>query len=248
MFPLTHIVLAKQVLAKENPQTVLGSVFPDFAVFLKVGRNMAHEMGPDFFDFCCRYYPNHLDFALGILTHGTNLPGLDYYADEAYDGKDVGYCFQRAEKIAEKVREVCRLPENMALWKAHNFIEMSFEVLTAEKYPDIETRALASFPGKEESFCANVLSEYLDRPPADVFRMFQVVPEHFCFDGTDIPCMAKKYLDQLRRRHGIEADDVKGAAAIIEEGCDLVRLEYDSFMEFCQENVKKSLIPYLEQL
>ena len=248
MFPLTHIALAREVLGRENPQTILGSVFPDFAVFLGVGRNMAHEMGPDFFDFCLRYYPEHMDFALGILTHGTNLPGLDYFADEAYDGKDVGYCFQRAQAIAEKVRDVCRLPEEMALWKAHNFIEMSFEVLTAKEQSDMEVRALSAFPEDEESFCAKVLSDYFDQSPADVFRMFRVVPENFCFAGLDIPCMARKYLAQLKRRHGIEATDVEGAAAIIREGCELVKEEYGPFMEFCRENVINSLQPYYSQL
>ncbi len=248
MFPLTHVALAREVLGYENQQTVLGAVFPDFAVYLGVGRNMAHEMGPDFFDYCLRYAADHADFALGVLSHGTNLPGLDAYADEAYDGKDTGYCFQRAEKIADKVRRVCRLPEDMALWKAHNFIEMSFEALTAERHPDIGTRTVASFPGDGGAFCGEVLSAYLRRPPEDVRRMFQLAPKNFCFDGRNTRALAEKYLEQLARRHGVEADDVEGAMAIIEEGRDLVREEYEPFMGFCREEIVKSLAPYRARL
>lgn len=250
MFPLTHIALARQVLAKENRQTVLGSVFPDFAVYLKVGRNMAHEMGPDFFDFCRRYHPGHIDFALGVLTHGTNLPGLDFYADEGYGGKDVGYCFQRGAAIAERVQSVCCLPEDMALWKAHNFIEMSFEVLTAQKSPDLTATVMPYFPQEEEAetFCGRVLGDYLDKPASEVFRMFLEVPNTFCFDGTNIPLLAEKYLRQLYARHGIVATDVEGAAAIIADGCRLVAPEYEDFMAFCCEEVHKSLEPYFSLL
>ena len=64
----------------------------------------------------------------------------DVYKRQVYHHKRPGFCFQEGAKIAPLVEKYCKVPANMALWKAHNFIEIAFDVLTAAKYPDLQAR------------------------------------------------------------------------------------------------------------
>ena len=102
MFPLTHIAVAGKVLKRETRDTVLGSMLPDFVSYLGVGRNLGHEMGFDLYHYACEYDKTYIDLALGVLTHGTCLPGLDTYADESYHGKIWDFVSRRGVKLPIK--------------------------------------------------------------------------------------------------------------------------------------------------
>ena len=145
MFPLTHLYTAKLALGYETPQTALGSLFPDYGAYLGLGRNLCHEMGVDMYHFAAEHFPDHIDFALGAMTHGTALPGIDWYADEEYHDIRPGFCFQKAELICDEVKKCCNLPQNIAIWKTHNIIELAFDIITEKRVPGIGRSALASY-------------------------------------------------------------------------------------------------------
>lgn len=240
MFPLTHIATAKEVLGKENTMTVLGSVFPDFVSYLGIGRNVGHELGNDLYNYCLSYYPECVDFALGVLTHGTSLPGIDTYADEIYHNHRPGFCFQQGEKIAPLVKKYCNVPANMALWKSHNFMEIAFDIITATRQKDLKDRA------EQHIYCADIpvldmLNSYLKVPKEKIEKMFRVVPRQFCFDGTNPELMTEKFLLSLKNRHGITGGNLTKATEITAKALEIITPQYDGFMNEVLWEIKENL-------
>ena len=230
MFPLTHLYIAKCVLGRENRLTSLGALFPDFGAFLGIGRNVCHELGVDMYRYAEEQHAGYVDFALGALTHGTALPGIDWYADEEYHGVRPGFCFQKGELIAAELQEACALPDSMAVWKAHNVIEMAFDVLTERRCPALGERALKAIPQRDDPLCTDFLGPYLRRDSGDIAAMFREVSGYFGFDGNDIEEMADKFIDSLKRRHGIDGCDRRAVIRLTGKAVAIVEPFYDDFM------------------
>lgn len=228
MFPLTHLYTAKAALGYENRLTALGALFPDYGAFLGIGRNLCHEMSLDMYHYAAEFFPDHIDFALGALTHGTALPGIDWYADEEYHGLRPGFCFQKGELICDAVAECCKLPANMALWKTHNIMELAFDVITEKRCPGLGGIVLDAVSSSD--FCVDFLSSYLCHAPEEIYEMFAEVTGYFSFDGTDLEDMADKFILSLKRRHNITGCDKKSLIKLIEKAVTIVEPLYDDFM------------------
>lgn len=247
MFPLTHMAAAKEILDKDTIMVATGAIFPDDCAFLGYSRNTCHNLSLDLYDYCREYWPEepYLDFVRASLTHSPILPGLDFYADEEYGGELRGYCFQRGEKLVPKVMQICHLNEGLAYWKAHNFIEMAFEVLTADRYPGIGDEITALLPRLEQEFPATFLAEYLHRDEASIHKMYRVVSEHFCFDGHDIREMAARFTRHIAHSFQVECADADAAASLILEAKELVANEYDAFMDEAILHIRQAIQPFL---
>lgn len=243
MFPLMHIAVTEKVLQKETPKTILGSYLPDFVSFLGVGRNLGHEMGFDLFHYAQEVDQSFVDLALGVLSHGTALPGLDTYTDESYHGENLGFCFLEGRKIVNEASRVCKVPESMALWKSHNIIELAFDAITAQRIPDIGQRGKAALEYADEKLCA-FLGEYFRVKPEKVMEMFQTVPPHFSFNGTNHEQMMKKFLESLERRHGIIGGNLPEAVSLLEQAIAIVEPQYDGFMEEVVAQMTADIAPY----
>lgn len=230
MFPLTHIYTAKAVLGRENKLTALGSLFPDYGAFLGLGRNLCHEMSLDMYHYATERFPDHADFALGALTHGTALPGIDWFADEEYHGIHPGFCFQKGELICDEVAACCSLPQNIALWKTHNIIELAFDVITEKKDPGIGKIIFEAIPQENKPFCSAYLQSYLNRSEDDIRTMFTKVTDYFSFDGNNIDEMADKFILSLERRHNITNCKKEDLVGLILKAVDIVEPLYDDFM------------------
>ena len=120
----------------------------------------ATKWGLIFITMLAEYDKTYIDLALGVLTHGTCLPGLDTYADESYHGEDMGFCFQEGRKIADKAQRICNLPSSMALWKSHNIIELAFDAMTAQRSPGVGRCGEEALEKVDDSLCA-FLGRYL---------------------------------------------------------------------------------------
>jgi hypothetical protein len=230
MFPLTHLYTAKLALGYENPQTALGSLFPDYGAYLGIGRNLCHEMGVDMYHFAAEHCPDHIDFALGAMTHGTALPGIDWYADEEYHAIRPGFCFQKAELICDEVKKCCNLPQNIAIWKTHNIIELAFDIITEKRVPGIGRSALKALPEENNEFCTTFLQSYLRRSDEEIREMFTEVTAYFSFDGDNVEEMAEKFIVSLERRHNITNCDKEDLVRLIWQAVDIVEPLYDDFM------------------
>lgn len=241
MFPLTHLYTAKTVLGYENKQSVLGALFPDYGTYLGLGRNLCHEMGIDMYHYAKEKDVHHLDFALGVLTHGTALPGIDFYADEEYHGVRPGFCFQKGELIADEVAAACNLPANMALWKTHNIIELAFDAVTEKRCPHIAKKLSESLPVEGEPFCTDFLAGYLNLPGDRIREMFVVVSDFYSFDGNDVEAMAKKFITSLERRHNIVGCDQGYLVELIHKAVEIIDPLYDDFMVETTTEIKARL-------
>ncbi len=128
MYPQTHIYFAEKVLARENDSVALGSVFPDMIIGRYFNHLKAHSRGAEIY----RYLRNNgafSDFRDGVVTHGFDPKGLDYYGDEKYLDYERGYCFERGRPFVLATVMACNIPYEMGWWKAHNIIEMGVELL-----------------------------------------------------------------------------------------------------------------------
>lgn len=242
MFPLTHALVAQNLLNSAHPRIILGGVFPDLANVIGLHRDVTHEMGEDFYRFCQRQEENLLDFAQGVISHGANPPGLDYYADQSYRGQDQGYCFQRAVPLVERVVETCGIPPHMGLWKAHNFIEMAFDVISVELYPSLTDQfAAALADGAAVKACARILGGYFHIEEEKVETAFLRMPHFFCLTDVTSFHMAEKYALQLEKRHGVKNADPWGMAEVIQEAREMVQGEFTPFIN----GVLDEMTPFL---
>ena len=241
MFPLTHLYTAKAVLGYENKGTALGALFPDYGSYLGLGRNLCHEMGIDMYHYARERGAAPLHFALGALTHGTALPGIDFYADEEYRGIRPGFCFQKGAAIVDEVAAACELPSSMALWKTHNIIEMGFDVVTERRCPQIAKTLMAALPVAGEPFCGDFLEDYLQLPGERIREMFTVVSDFYSFDGSDTKDMAEKFSISLQRRHNIVGCKEGDLAALIVRAASIIEPLYDDFMAETTGEIKAAL-------
>lgn len=241
MFPLTHLYTAKTVLGYENKQTALGALFPDYGSYLGLGRNLCHEIGLDMYHYAQEKDVSRLDFTLGALTHGTALPGIDYYADEEYHGIRPGFCFQKGEAIVNEVAAACQLPSQMALWKAHNIIEMGFDVVTERRCPQIAKNLITALPVARQSFCGDFLADYLQLPGESIREMFIVVSGFYSLDGNDINGMAEKFITSLKRRHNIVGCNKEDLIKLIGIAAEIIDPLYDDFMAETTLKIKAAL-------
>lgn len=231
MFPLTHLYTAKAVLGYETKLSALGSLFPDYGAYLGIGRNVCHEMGIDMYYYALENDKSHIDFALGALTHGTALPGIDWYADEEYHGIRPGFCFQSGEAIAGEVAKACNLPQNMAIWKTHNIMELAFDVITEQKHPGIAKTVLTALPEEGNPYCTSFLHHYLGKSEKEITEMFTEVTGYYSLDGKDIGQMADKFILSLKRRHHISGCDRDALISLIYRAVEIVEPVYDGFMD-----------------
>lgn len=242
MFPLTHVLLTQALLADDQHPVVLGAIFPDLGNAIGLNRKITHEMGTGFFGFCREDHQEYLPFSQAIISHGSSPCGLDYFADDSYLGADMGYCFQRALPLVPKVIEACHLPAEMGLWKAHNFIEMAYELLTVEKYPHLTGLVKAALQNDRMiSDCSSLLGQYFNIDITRIGAVISNMPDLFCLEEITPHGLAEKYARQLQHRHQCDAADPAAMALVIEEAQAIVAGEFSSFIDFNIDQVGRML-------
>jgi len=242
MFPLTHVLTARTLLESSQHQVVLGGIFPDLGNTVGLNRQIAHEMGTGFLEFCRERNRGFLYFAWAIITHGSKPNGLDYFADEYFNGQAPGYCFQRAVPLVDKVITACALPPEMGLWKAHNFVEMAYEVIAVERYPFLSDLVLETLNDRVAiSGCAEVLGQYFNVDISRIGATFRNLPGYFCLSGITPVRLAEKYAVHLKERHQITGSNVAAMAEIIEEAAAGVRDEFDQFLGCCFQRITEMI-------
>ena len=236
MFPVTHIWFAERVLGELNNQSALGTIFPDMVILGCLEYDTTHKSGWKLLDFLGKDHPEFLGFARGILTHGVNPKGLDYYSDEKYKDLDEGYCFQKAREIEKRVIESCNIPEKMGLWKAHNFIEMAVELEIHRKYPSANKKMKAAMKDMQviDNICP-ILDKYYDLKNGTM----KSCVEHFgAFVELERPTaesLAVKYDFQMYQKHGIHINILKSRDII--DDCRQI-ISSDMFDFFDYVNIK----------
>jgi len=239
MFPQTHVFFAEKVFGVLSPAQTLGSVFPDIVADFCANRKDSHGRGADLLV----YLNNDEDlynFALGVVTHGIDPRGIDYYGDEHYLSFERGYCFEKGRALIEETIKACNLPPEMGWWKAHNIIEMGIELRTGGSgpYGEILAGALAD-------------THLINKISRDVARFYGTDPYNFShriynfsnyietFQVT-AKSLAARYDVQMFVRHRIHIN-IEHVAQLILKAMEIISDDFNDFFAYVLSDVQKTI-------
>ncbi len=245
MYPLTHIYFARKVMGFLDDALLLGSIFPDMVILCGIPWEASHRLGFVLWPHFKEAAPPLVHFTQGIITHGIEPRGLDYYSDEQYGPYEKGYCFEKARPLIEQVVEALGIPPENGWWKAHNFIEMGIELHIYDRFPELPGKLYQAF--HQQSLIDSLvlsLSPLLverSRPLSHCFSVFKQYIEEGEMDAT---LLALRYERQINHRHNIESIDIAHCRDLIVKGQKLIETELEDFFE----DVKRKMKPVFEQL
>jgi hypothetical protein len=231
MFPIVHYYANLAVYGQTPPLMALGGLFPDLASGAGMERDEAHTMGAGFYRWCAQKAPEMLPLARGVVSHGIMPFGVDYYADEYWPDCEKGWCFEQGKPWIERINAVTRLPERLGWWKSHNFVEMSYELLTIEQFPSIGAEIMAALSDSallEEA--ARALNRYTNKDSKLIIDMFSIAPQIFSLAEVSPRTLAERQDAAFRRRHNVYDADIEGMAALLTEMKETLRPGYGAYM------------------
>ncbi len=240
MFPLTHAYAIGRLVGSPGPLHILGAIFPDAVLTNGLSWEQTHRAGAALYSFLAGRAPAGLPFAVGVISHGVTPPGLDYYGDQQYGDSQRGYAFAEAGPYSERVATICRLPASMGLWKAHNFVEMAIEWLLAEQHPALggevqhalgTAASTTTAPGADLAALSPHVAAFFGRPGLDLGAGLAAMAPFLALERITPSSLSERYQRQVRLKHGVEAIDVTGAAALIEEVAAAIQPRCWSFLE-----------------
>ena len=232
MFPLVHYFVNRKICENTDNLLALGGIFPDLAASAGMDRNAAHTMGKDFYNWCSNNAPEGLSLARGIISHGISPHCVDYYADEYWPGYRKGWCFMQGEPYMEQIAAVTRLPQDLIWWKGHNFVEISYELLTEEKYPGIRQGLVAALEDQDAiQQASSLIAAYSGLDQNNLRAALNNAPNIFAIHELTPLALAEKQNNAFMVRHKVMNADVEGIARLFCRMRDDLRAGYDSFFE-----------------
>lgn len=245
MYPLTHLYFAEMVLGTLDDKTILGSIFPDITVSAGIDWNRSHTLGMELWRHLRSNNKCLLNFSLGVISHGIDPKGLDYYSDEKYRDFEKGYCFEKARPLVDSVVEACNLSSDDGWWKAHNFIEMGIELFIYEERPELLPlfrRALDNVP--LIAVLCKELALVLVKDETALKRSFTSFRNFFDREHLDAQLLAARFQKQIYFRYNIESIDLVKCQSIIHKGKELIASDIKHFFQ----EVKEQLSPVMSKL
>ncbi|MGQ9825426.1 MAG: hypothetical protein ACUVSK_10610 [Desulfotomaculales bacterium] len=241
MYPQTHVYFAERVFGVLTDALALGSVFPDVAAGICTDRQESHGRGWEL--LCAPFQDNEvfLNFVLGVISHGINPKGIDFYGDEKYLTYERGYCFEKARPLVKETIRACNLPSEMGWWKAHNIVEMGIELTVGSGRPYGEILQKA-FANKElvEKISSRVANFY-NRDPQVFYRRIYNFANYIDTSRVTPQSLASHYDIQMFTRHRIHID-VNRVAGLILRAAEIVADDLDEFLRFVSSNLQKTLL------
>ncbi len=241
LFPITHIYFSNKILGKLNTMIALGAVFPDITISGILSYDKTHREGLGLYNHFKLFHQEYIDFANAMITHTVDPKGLDYYGDEQYLEGYKGYCFQKGKLIEDEVIEVCNIPKEYGLWKAHNIIEMAVELIVYES--NKEYGALLRNSLKDENMLQCICSASEDYYKIDKGALCKSMRKFSSFvelDDLSSLNLAKKYDMQMKAKHGISIQIGK-CSKLIEKCCNIVSEDLESFFDYAIKQVLLSV-------
>lgn len=242
MFPICHIYFADRVFGSISDFSVLGSIYPDAVISKVLNRDVTHYNTKKIYQYFKNDDEYMKEFALGAESHGVDMKGIDYYSDEKYLDSDRGYCFLKGKRIEKEVIDCCHVPENLGLWKAHNFIEMAFELYLDNKNSYTKELFKNALSQKSKiSYISRKLSSFYGIEASYFEKKFCNFSYFFDYEHVNAYTMAQKYSLQLYQKHGIKNMDVKLGASAILKGVDIIKEDAESFLDYVVRRFKADI-------
>ncbi len=244
MFPLTHLYFADKLwhrvpgLPYDASLIALGCTFPDIVMAGLLEHPQTHRGVGNLVNFFQEQAPELLPFALGVLTHGSEPKGLDYYGDEKYQTYERGYCFEKAKPLVADVVKYCNLPDKYGWWKAHNFIEMAIEIELGELRPDLQQRLYNAYQDTGMiQRVSEILQEYFQKPIQEIVSSINFFAKFIAREAINTTELAEKYCLQMTSNALIV--DTNGVEATINHARILVKADFCYFEEIVLEKMTK---------
>ncbi len=255
MFPLIHHFVNKKIYSAPSPLMIIGGMWPDLASGAiphdrSQGnrlRNLVHRNGEAFYHWCQKHTPDSLDLARGIVSHGLCPKGVDYYADEVWPGCAKGWCFAIGGRYVHLVAEATKMPPGYRWWKAHNFVEMSYDLLAQEENPTLSDELLAAVQDEAAlTQAATVLSSYYQLEKEDLTALFHRIPQIYAIDHPTPLMLAQRQKKSFAFKPGITQSEasISAMAELLERMKAELQDNYHAFMARLLELLTPDLSRY----
>lgn len=251
MFPLVHYFV-NHCIYQQAPfhgpvptATALGGMWPDLAAAAGCDRNQAHEMGDHFYRWCEQHAPHGKDLARGIISHCSEPKCVDYYADEFCPGYHKGWCFKLGEPYMPEVAAATGLPEKSIWWKSHNFVEMSYELMTDAAHPALKQVLLTVLADQAAiADAAEILSAYSGRPKSAIIAAYESAPTTFALTQITPEELSQKQHLSFIRRFAHDSADLAKMAALLRKMQTELAATYQPMMELLVTKTAEVLSAY----
>ena len=261
MYPLVHYYVNQRIFGAVPHIMALGALWPDLAVGAGGDRDQAHVQGAEFFYWCKENMPQALDAARGMLSHGIDPPCVDYYADEFWPDHVRGYMFREALPYLPQVAACTGLdgdtdipllprgveaPRSNVWWKAHNFVEIAYEIITDRLHPQIGGQLLDAVKDQAAvDLFAQALQEWKGFAPQRVYDLFYAVPDSYALADAGAQAQAQMQAASMHHRFTNFKADIPAMANLLEQISQDQAEKYHSFTELLVERTAAQLQSYL---
>lgn len=242
MFPIAHAWLIAQLVEQPTPAQYLGCVWPDMLFGSPLDHTRSHRSGR-----ALAAHVNALDdgehrpafrqFVTGVLTHGSEPRGFDWYSDEEYGGLPAvarGYAFQHGRALADDTARACGLPPQEGWWKAHNIVEMAFERDLALNHPDLGGSLAAACADDDLTTSIAVELASVFALPATALRAaMRRFPSVVSLQPTTHAALAEVYAVQVRLKHPDAAPDIPALTQLIARAEALIAESKRAYLTTC---------------
>jgi hypothetical protein len=246
MFPMAHLWLLERVVGRPSPAHYVGCVWPDMLFGSPLTHSESHMRGAELLAYARRRLADgapdaaeFMDFVWGAITHGSNPHGFDWFSDEQWgdDPSRRGYAFQRGGVIADETAAACDVAQALGLWKAHNIVEMSFELSLYAGDPGLADRfAAASEDAGMRERLATALAGYYTHPASVFHRAMGTFAEWWVRPSSG-SALAAVYARQVRTKHEAQAPNEAAIAALIERAVTLTAPDREDYLTTCVTRV-----------
>lgn len=243
MYPLTHLCFANKLwsmmpgLPEDSALIALGCTFPDVVVGGFLDHHRTHRNSGKIVSFFQEHAPELMPFALGMLTHGSDPKGVDWYGDEKYLDFERGYCFEKARPLVQEVIRCCHLPPELGWWKAHNFIEMGIEVDLGERYPQFQRQLFCAYHDQAAiRAVSQVLGKFFERPAREMAKSMTYFTGFVALESITEADLAAKYRYLMWNQHR-QTVDAGGVQEAIQHARQLVQDDFAQFESYVLERL-----------
>jgi hypothetical protein len=176
-------------------------------------------------------------FVTGVLTHGAEPRGFDWYSDEEYGGLPLetrGYAFQHGTALAEETARACGLPPRDGWWKAHNIVEMAFERDLALNHPHLGASLAAACADEAlTTAIADEVARVFALPAVALCAAMRRFPTVNTFTPTSHAALAQVYAVQVRLKHPDAAPDVSALSRLIARAEEVIAESKRAYLADC---------------
>lgn len=246
MYPLAHAWMLTRLVSNPTPAAYLGCVWPDMRFEGSLSHSQSHASGA-----ALAAYANTVadadgarefrTFVTGVLTHGSEPHGFDWYSDEEWGGRPLaekGYAFQRGSVLAAAAAAACDVPSYNGAWKAHNLIEIAFERPLYTAFPELgDALEAACADSALIERIASHLAGFFGLPAAELAAPMRRFRDVVLLRPHSARAWAPVYALQTRLKHSGANPDIPALERLIERAEDLIATDSQSYLEECVDRV-----------